>query len=133
MKVFVDTNILVAAFATRGLCADVLRIVLAEHELVSSAQVLEELERVLREKLKLPPPRIKELIRFVRDQALFVEPESPAPWPQSDLDDQWIIAAALKSGSDVLVTGDRDLLDITGKVVVEILDPRRFWERVGGK
>ena len=32
MKVFLDTNVLVSGFATRGLCADVIRLALAEHE-----------------------------------------------------------------------------------------------------
>jgi len=29
VRVFLDTNVLVAAFATRGLCADLMRVVLA--------------------------------------------------------------------------------------------------------
>jgi len=36
VKVFLDTNILVSATATRGLCADVLREVLASHQLIVS-------------------------------------------------------------------------------------------------
>jgi len=130
MKVFIDTNVLVAAFTTRGLCADVLRVVLAEHELVSSTQVIDELQRVLRDKLKVTKAQINDVLRFVRDHAEITEPKSPAPWPKSDADDQWIVAAAIESGSDVLVTGDREILDISGRVTMEILDPRRFWERV---
>jgi hypothetical protein len=34
LKVFFDTNVLIAAFATRGLCADLVLHVLLEHELV---------------------------------------------------------------------------------------------------
>ena len=34
MKVFFDTNVLIAAFATRGLCADLFAHVLLEHELI---------------------------------------------------------------------------------------------------
>jgi len=34
VKVFLDTNVLVSALATRGLCADLLRKVLTEHELL---------------------------------------------------------------------------------------------------
>jgi hypothetical protein len=34
VKVFLDTNVLVSGFAARGLCADVMRLVLAEHELI---------------------------------------------------------------------------------------------------
>ena len=47
MRVFLDTNVLVSAFATRGLCADVLRLILAEHTLVTGEVVLRELRRAL--------------------------------------------------------------------------------------
>jgi predicted nucleic acid-binding protein len=61
VRVVLDTNVLIAAFATRGLCEDVLRTVLAEHELIVSKFILAELERVLVEKrrfrsLTSPPP-----------------------------------------------------------------------------
>jgi predicted nucleic acid-binding protein len=45
MKVMLDTNVLAAAAATRGLCADVLRAVLAEHEMVICPQIISELQR----------------------------------------------------------------------------------------
>ena len=35
MKVFLDTNVLIIAFATRGLCADLMRLLLTEHELLT--------------------------------------------------------------------------------------------------
>ena len=41
-----------AAFATRGLHFDVLRTVLAEHELLLSGTVVEELRRTLVEKIR---------------------------------------------------------------------------------
>jgi predicted nucleic acid-binding protein len=37
VRVFLDTNVLVSAFAARGLCADTLELVLLEHELVGEA------------------------------------------------------------------------------------------------
>ena len=40
MRVFLDTNVLVSAMATRGLCADVLREILTSHRLVVSARTL---------------------------------------------------------------------------------------------
>ena len=48
MRVFLDTNVLVAAFATRGLCADVFRLVLAEHELLVSAALIEAAPALMR-------------------------------------------------------------------------------------
>ena len=52
MKVFLDTNVLVSGFATRGLCADVIRLVLAEHELLTAEVVLDEVRRVLLRKIR---------------------------------------------------------------------------------
>lgn len=54
MKAFLDTNVLVSAFATRGLCADLFRLALAEHELITTDIVLTELEGVLRERFGIP-------------------------------------------------------------------------------
>ena len=34
MRILLDTNVLVAAFATRGFCFDILQLVLAEHRLL---------------------------------------------------------------------------------------------------
>jgi predicted nucleic acid-binding protein len=54
VKVFLDTNVLVSGFVTRGLCADVIRLALAEHELIVAQVVLAELKRVLKQKIELP-------------------------------------------------------------------------------
>ena len=55
MRVFLDTNVLVSAYAARGLCADLLRLVLGEHALLTGAVNLVELRRVLTERLAAPP------------------------------------------------------------------------------
>lgn len=62
MRVFLDTNVLVSAFTTRGLGADVFRLVLAEHELIVGRIVLEELRGVLREKIGLPESAVREAL-----------------------------------------------------------------------
>ena len=77
MRVFLDTNVLVAAYATHGLCEDVFRVLLAEHELVVSETVLAEFERVLGQKLRLPLPQVKTLSSFPRRQADIVDPVAP--------------------------------------------------------
>lgn len=130
MRVFLDTNVLVAAFATRGLCEDVFRVVLTEHELVISETVLEELERILAEKLRMPMSRVGALAAFLRNQGMVAHPTESAPWPASDPKDQWVVAAAIKGEAEVLVTGDKDLLEIVEKTPIPIVTPRGFWERM---
>ena len=131
MRVFLDTNVLVAAFATRGLCADVFRLVLAEHELLVSAALIEEVTRTLTKKIRVPDPVVREIVAFLRASASTVEsaPERP-PIVVRDPDDLVILGGALSGGADVLVTGDKDLL-VLGKVgALRILNPRGFWELV---
>ena len=69
MRILLDTNVLVAAFATRGFCFDLLHLVLAEHRLIASEAVLNELERILAGKLRMPDARVAEVVGFVREHA----------------------------------------------------------------
>ncbi|MCY4362993.1 MAG: putative toxin-antitoxin system toxin component, PIN family [Gammaproteobacteria bacterium] len=128
MRVLLDTNVLVAAFTTRGLCRDVLQIVLAEHQFLVAEMVLTELERVLEDKLRMPTHQVKEVIAFVSEYAEIVAPVAPATWPERDPDDQWVAAAALDGAADILVTGDKDLLDAAHGTRLRIVPPRGLWE-----
>lgn len=128
MKVFLDTNVLVAAFATRGLCADVLRTVLAEHELILSELVVREFRRVLSKKLKVPDERIRAAEAVFEGIPLVPKPKKPSSLEIRDSADRWILASAEASGAEVLVTGDEDLLSVAGEAVIRIASPRAFWE-----
>ena len=134
MRVFLDTNVFVRAFATRGLCADVLRLILVEHTLLSGDVVLEEVERVLSSKFGAPNSVIQEILDLLRRHHVEPKPEKPTPLPKSDPDDQWILASALSADADVLITGDSDLLDLADEIHRPvILDPRGFWNLIRGK
>jgi hypothetical protein len=69
VRVALDTNVLASAIGTRGLCADVLRAVLLEHELVIGESVLLELRRNLAKKFRLAPEVIAEFEALLRTQA----------------------------------------------------------------
>jgi uncharacterized protein len=130
VRVFLDTNVLVSAVATRGLCADVVRLVLAEHELLTGAVNLTELQRVLRDKLRAPARTVRELDAFLRTHTIVPKPAALLDIPVRDPDDRWVLASAVEGGADVLVTGDRDLLDLGGRAPLSIVDPRGFWELI---
>ncbi|MEW6684326.1 MAG: PIN domain-containing protein [Nitrospirota bacterium] len=66
MRVFLDTNVIVAAFATRGLCADVFRVILAEHNLVTADPVIREVDAVLSKKIGLPRKTISEVLALLK-------------------------------------------------------------------
>jgi len=131
LRVYLDTNVLVAAFATRGLCADVFRLVLAEHELIISPALIEEVTRTLTKKIHVSDQVVREVVAFLRAAGSTVggAPELP-PIAVRDPDDAVILGEALSGGADVLVTGDRDLLVLGEVGALRILDPRGFWELI---
>lgn len=128
MRIFADTNFLLSAFATRGLSADVFELVISSHELVVSDLVMLELRGKLTEKFKVPDARIREIELFLSD-FLSVRVEKKSSYVLRDKDDEWILAAAIFSGSEILITGDKDLLSISDAVKeLKIVTPRQFWE-----
>ena len=130
MKVALDTNVLVSAVATRGLCADIFNLVLAQHELVVGATVLSELQRVLHEKIRVPTKIVRELDALLRREATIAEKANALGIAIRDETDVPILEEAVAGGAEVLVTGDRDLLEITDKLPIQILTPRGFWEQL---
>ena len=128
MRILLDTNVLVAAFATRGLCQDVLQIVLAEHRLLVGKTNLDELKRILRDKLRMPDRQIEDVISFVVEQSEVVTPTTPAVWPENDPDDRWVVAAALDGSAELVVTGDKDFLNASSGEELRVVTPRGFWD-----
>ena len=41
-----------------------------------------------------------------------------------------VLAEAIEGLADVVVTGDRDFLDIAGDLPIDVLSPRGFWEKL---
>jgi putative PIN family toxin of toxin-antitoxin system len=131
MKVFADTNFLVSAFATRGLSADVFQVILAEHEIMTGEFVLAELYRVLTTKLNVSTKIAREAEQLLRQHYIEPVPDQPSELQVRDEDDRWVLESALRSGAEILITGDKDLLDISEKVTeLKIVTPRTFWELI---
>ena len=136
MRVFLDTNVLVSGFATRGLSADVVRLLLAEHELLTGEVVLEETRRVLTEKFGVPEEKADEIEGLLRRRHVEPLPESDPPVEVRDSDDEIVLASAITAGAEILITGDKDLLDVADELErlsaesLRIMTPRTFWDEV---
>jgi predicted nucleic acid-binding protein len=47
-----------------------------------------------------------------------------------DKSDMPILDEAISGKAEVLVTGDKDLLEVVGKIPLDVLTPRGLWERL---
>ena len=130
MRIAFDTNVLVSAFATRGLCESLFAACMARHELVTSEYILAELHEQLVGKFKLPQRRAAEIVALVRAESEVVKPSSVADGICRDAKDLPVLGTAVAGLAHVLTTGDRDLLDVGRYQAVEILSPRALYERV---
>lgn len=132
MRVFLDTNVLVSAFTTRGLCADLFQALLADHRPVVSDTVLSELDRVLRTKFRHSLAAAAERGDFLRRYCERSPAAKPARIPGIDAQDRKVIGDAVAASVDTLVTGDQAMLGLRTVKGIEIMSPRQLWERLRG-
>ena len=130
MRILLDTNVIVSAVTTRGLCADVFRAVLSDHDLITCGKVLDEVQRILRAKFSVPAELVSEYIELISHDSIMAEPETRPEVAFKDKDDVEIIAAAIAAGVHILVTGDAELQRIKLVQGVRVLSPRAFWEEL---
>ena len=133
MRVFLDTNVIVSATATRGLCADVFREVLLSHELIVSEPLLTEVSRVLSTKFGANAEMIESVIQILNQDTIFSQPLDSPDVTIRDHDDLLILASALAGRAEVLITGDKELLALGSIQDLEIISPRQFWEKIVGQ
>jgi uncharacterized protein len=128
VKVVLDTNVLLAAFATRGLCESILDLCLDQHQIVLSEAILAEAKEHLARKFKVPASQIQEIVALLREHSVIVEPTAVPPNACRDPDDLSILGTLLAGGADCLVTGDKDLLVIKQFRNIPIMSPRQFYD-----
>ena len=128
MRVFLDTNVLVSAFASRGLCVEVLELVLLDHDLLLGQNVLRELKKALRQKVKLPVARLTEIVAFLSSEATQIIDHAEPANVKVDEPDAIVLGEALTSQAGLFVTGDAALLRRASVGALKIVSPRQFWE-----
>lgn len=133
MRVVLDANVLISAvISPRGTPAQVVRLWEGEEfEVVISAPILEELERVIhypriREKYNLADEYVEQFLQSIGSGATIVEPLAKLSVIEKDPSDDRYLECAVASGASYIVTGDDHLLDLEEYGGVAILNPAEF-------
>jgi putative PIN family toxin of toxin-antitoxin system len=127
MKALFDTNVLVAASVTEGVCAKLLgRARRKQFELVLSPFILEEFKNVLSRKFSASKDQISGACTLISEAARIVPHTSVVSGICRDPDDDQILCSALSAKADYLVTGDKDLLNLDEFHGIKIVTPGAF-------
>jgi len=134
VRAVLDPNVIISAALSRsGTPARVFQIwIEGSYELVCSAKLLDELNRAFgypKIVSRVHADEADELITLLRTEAsVRSDPHAPPTVTSVDPHDDYLITLAENTRS-VLVTGDRDLLDLAGRIPV--YSPRNFLSLLG--
>ena len=128
MKVILDTNILLSAFLTNGICARILKRARHKHfSFILCAPVLSETKRLLKNKFSLTAREIAFFVSVLSEAAdEKYHPVGALSGVCRDPDDDFILLCVDETKSDYLVTGDNDLLVLKQYKNTKIISPRDF-------
>jgi putative PIN family toxin of toxin-antitoxin system len=131
MKAILDTNVLISAYVFPGGTPEaVYRLALERHlEIGTSRTLLAELGRVLGQKFGWMPDRVEAAVAQVARIAAVVEPGETVRVVTADPADDRVLEAARAFGADVIVSGDRHLLDLGAWSGIEIISPAELIAR----
>ena len=127
-KIVLDTNVVIAAFAARGLCEAVFELCLEKHELIISDFLLEELRGKLVKKIKLPQDTVEEIIHLYSKNSHKVIPTGIETEICRDPEDVPVIGTCVMGNADYLISGDKDLLVLGDFKKTKIVSPREFYD-----
>lgn len=128
MKLVIDTNVLIAAFISHGVCNELLQHCVLNHDVVLSKFILDELKEKLTNKFKFTILEANAVVRLLRSRCPVVGTQTlPSPVSR-DPDDDNIIATAIAGTCGYIITGDKDLLDIKQAGDILIVSPSQFWK-----
>jgi putative PIN family toxin of toxin-antitoxin system len=128
MRLVIDTNVLIAAFISHGVCNELLEHCILNHDVVLSSFILDELKDKLTDKFKFTTREANAVVSLLKSRCSVVSIQAlPSPVSR-DPDDDNIIATALSGTCDCIITGDKDLLDLKKTGDILIVSPSQFWQ-----
>ena len=137
MRATFDTNTVISGTLWLGSPHNLLKA--AEEDIIklfTTSELLLELEEVLsrpkfKVRLEAANKTVRQIIEEFSEVAETIVAAKIAPVVMSDPDDDAVIACAVASQSDVIVSGDKDLLDLGGYKDIRILKAMELLTEIG--
>jgi putative PIN family toxin of toxin-antitoxin system len=132
MRVFFDTNVIIAAFISHGICAELFEHCLSRHTILTTEWVLNEYNKSLLKKINFDRHLTEKSLAFLKSNLKVVKAQTLGKQVCRDVDDDNVLAGALSAKADCLVTGDKDLLILKKYKKIPIISPKDFWKFEAG-
>jgi len=130
-RVTFDTNIFVSAFEFGGKPEKLLQMAMdGEIEVAVSQPIVNETVRVLREKFNWSPVELDRVLSVIRLCTKWVSPTQNIDAVPTDADDNRVVECAVASGSEAIITGDKDLLRLGQYEGIRMMRVGEFLERL---
>lgn len=126
MKIVLDSNVLIAAYATRGVCHALYEHCIGNHNIMLSDFIISEVKEKLITKLKFPNGLVSEIEDSLKSNSKVCNPPELTKGVCRDIDDDNILSLAIYSEVDFIITGDKDLLELGNYKSIPIITPKEF-------
>jgi putative PIN family toxin of toxin-antitoxin system len=128
MRLVLDTNVLIAALIAHGTCNELVEYCFIHHQVVMSKGILYELSDVLTRKFGFTTDTANQATALFEWRAEIVDTNELHVAVCRDKKDDHILATAQTANALVIITGDKDLLDLETFDQIQILKPTDFWQ-----
>ena len=128
MKVTVDTNFLISATQWDYSVAHRLlkKLILSDAEISTTQDILDETAEVLERDFEYNKDEIKNIIKKILLFTKLVEPKQKVDVIKDDPDDNKVIACAIESSSEYIITYDKHLLKLKEYKGIKIAKPEEI-------
>jgi uncharacterized protein len=129
MKIVFDTNVILSALLTQGLSSRVLDICIDLHEIVISPWIENDVYEKITGIFGISDDGFEKVKTFLHSNFSIIKPTGEIPVICRDKDDNNVLHLAKHIDAALIITGDKDLLDLNEYSGIKIVTPRQFMEK----
>lgn len=128
MKVVIDTNVFISGVFFSGPPYQILKAWQnRDLQIIVSLEILDEYYRVGEElSAQFPEADLNPILELVTTKAELIEAERLDETVCDDPDDDKFFACAIAGGADLIISGDKHLLKMSGYQGIKVVRPRQF-------
>ena len=128
MKILFDANVIISGFVSQGYSFDVIKDAASKHEVYCTEYLLKETQKSLSTKFPLSREVINSIISTVKKQFIEGKTANTVEKISRDPKDDQILADAVTNDIDIIITGDKDLLELKNYKGIKIIMPKDYWK-----